>query len=222
MRTSMATGPILAGWGVDGGSTRRMGLVLICDALGAGSLAGVWVGAGALTFGLATAGADLVAGFAAAASVGAIGVFSLAFAVPGAGAGLAAAANGFSTTAVGGDWGTGFKDGTADAGATEVGVATTVSSLRKLSLSFGLSWVSSAAGDAWLAGTAGKGSGAGATGAEAAEVGAAGASSLRKLSLSFGLSWVSSVTGDAWLAGTAGLSSVALAASTSPSTCSGP
>jgi hypothetical protein len=185
MRTPTVTGLILAGCGVDGGSSRRMGLVLICGALGADSLAeALMVGTGAPAFGLAAAGVDLVSsGFAAAAGVGATGVFSLALAVAGA-------ANGFSSIGPGGDESAGFEDGAVDTGASEIGVATTIPSWR--SLSFGLSLASSAAGDAGLAGTAGVFSATDEgcdceAGAGAAGVGASAGGSARNLSLMTGL-----------------------------------
>jgi hypothetical protein len=49
---------------------------------------------------------------------------------------LAAAANGFSTAGVGGDGGVGVEDDAAGVGATAVGAAVGVSSLRKFSLYF--------------------------------------------------------------------------------------
>jgi hypothetical protein len=80
--------------------------------------------------------------------------FSLTFATAGAdeaGAGLAVAANGFSTG--GGDGRVGWEDEAAGAGATEVGAAAGVSSLRNLSLYFILA--SSVAEAARLANAAG-------------------------------------------------------------------
>ena len=89
MRRPMATGPILTGGGLGGASTWRMGLVLICAALGATALAGPWVvGAGALAVGLAAAAA--IAGFATAAGVGTAAVFSATLAAAGVGEAAAA------------------------------------------------------------------------------------------------------------------------------------
>jgi len=131
----MPMGPILAGGGLGGGSTRRMGLVLICDALDAGSIA----------VNLVSTNFNAVVGFDPAAGVGAAVAVSLA---------LATATNGFSTTGGGGDGGVDPEDDAAGVDAPAVGAVAGVSSLRRLSLSFGLSLASSAAGGTGLAGTA--------------------------------------------------------------------
>jgi hypothetical protein len=123
-----------------------MGVALTCGPLGAGALAA----------GLVSASFNAAAGFDTTAGVGAAVVFSLAFATTGAdeaGAGLAAAANGFSTAGGGGDGGVGWEDEAAGVGATEVGTAAGAS--PNLSLYFGLSPASSATEAAGLVGTTG-------------------------------------------------------------------
>ncbi|HXA80481.1 MAG TPA: hypothetical protein VNV14_04350 [Opitutaceae bacterium] len=111
-------------------------------------------------------------GFNTAAGVSTAVGFSLALSTvgaDGAGEGLAAVTTGFSTIGAGGDDGVGAEDDAAGVGVPTVGAAAGVSSLRRLSLSFG--FASSAAGTAGLVETA---VGLAASGAGAA----AGASSL--------------------------------------------
>jgi hypothetical protein len=195
-----------------------MGVALTCSPLGTGALAA----------GFVSASFKAVAGLDAATGVGAAAVFSpvlIAAGADGEGVGLPAATNGFSPADPGGDGGGGWEDEAAGAGATEAGAAAGVPSLRKLSLYFGLSLASSAAGDAGagMAGlssvalakedgipatgegfVAGAGPEDGAAGAGAAVVGAAEGPS-RNLSLMTGLAMAGAD------AETAGLSSVALA-----------
>jgi len=142
---TMATGPIFADGGLGGGSTRRVGGAPACAP---------W-GAGAPAIGLVSANFNTVTGFATATGVGTAVVFSPALSTAGAegeGEGLAAATNGFSTVGAGGDDGVGTEDDAAGIGATTVGAAAGVSSLRRLSLSFG--FASSAAETAGLVETA--------------------------------------------------------------------